>query len=111
MDLGYATDAIFFFDKSIYLEQKRIKTLFTKRELARVWTNKGRALSFLKQNEDAIQACKKAAELDKKLSFTWQTLGNIYSKISDYDNATAAFNKAIETNRRWALSSSHFSYQ
>jgi tetratricopeptide (TPR) repeat protein len=100
-DLGYIDDALFYYEKSINLKQREIGNLFQKKSLAITLANKGRALFFSKRHEEAISACKKAIELDKKQYFAWKTLGDIYFETKDYENARSAYNTAIQGKPRW----------
>ena len=103
LKLGHVNEALFLYDRSIKLAQKEILKFLRRKSLALPWTNKGRALAFLQQYADAIQACKKAIEIDKKFYLPWAELGGIYSKMKDYDKAIESFLKAIQINPKWVI--------
>jgi tetratricopeptide (TPR) repeat protein len=111
---------------AIPLYQKSLKLLKTKLEKAVVWNRLGIAYRKLNDYIKAIQAHRKALELDPKnisarqdlirihndlghikaainlltasldKASAWNMLGNAYRRLSDYEAATEAFQKAVD---------------
>ncbi len=111
---------------AVPLYKKCIKLLKTKQEKAVVWNRLGNAYRKMNDYINAIQAHRKAIELDPKninakqdlirihndlghiktainlltasldKASAWNMLGNAYRRLSDYESATDAFQKAVD---------------
>lgn len=69
------------------------------------FNNLALALMYQSRFEDAIPVYLKSIELfkdDKEKADTWNRLGNVYRRLNDYDNAVAAYKKAVKLNNETA---------
>ena len=71
------------------------------------WAFNNLALSLTHQSRfaDAIPVYLKSIELfkdDKEKADAWNRLGNVYRRLNDYDNAVAAYKKAVKLNNETA---------
>lgn len=65
-------------------------------KLATVYNNKAYTLVRLKKYKEALPFVEKALELDKTEWFIWDTRGEIYYNLANYDKSLKDLNKAIE---------------
>ena len=65
-------------------------------KFATVYNNKAYSLVRLKKYQEALPFVEKALELDKTEWFIWDTRGEIYYNLANYDKSLKDLNKAIE---------------
>ena len=65
-------------------------------KFATVYNNKAYTLTRLKKYQEALPFVEKALELDKTEWFIWDTRGEIYYNLANYEKSLKDLNKAIE---------------
>lgn len=68
---------------------------------AEAWKNKGVALSKQIRHRDAVAAINKAVEINPGYADAWILLGDEFYTINDCENATIAFEHALNLNREF----------
>jgi len=63
----------------------------------------GATLCNLNQYEEALNAFKKAIELDQKFSLYWNNIGLALAELGRFQEAVEAYDKAIELDPRLIL--------
>ncbi|MBL7152981.1 MAG: tetratricopeptide repeat protein, partial [Phycisphaerae bacterium] len=58
----------------------------------------GILLTEYDEDEKAVEKLKEAVKADKKFSYAYSVLGQVYEKMEDYPNSAASYEKATEIN-------------
>ena len=66
------------------------------------WNNLGNVYADLGRYDEAVEAYKKAVELDPDDAYPWNGLGEVYRHLGRYDEAIKAYQKAIELDANYA---------
>jgi tetratricopeptide (TPR) repeat protein len=86
-ELGKIFNAVVAYqEKSIQFNQRFINP----------WIRLGNVFDKQDRNREAIEAYRKAIEIDPDHAQNWYELGNLYFRCKDYDLAVEAFNQAIQ---------------
>lgn len=72
------------------------KTIEFNKRFINPWIRLGNVFDKQDRNKEAVDAYRKAIEIDPDNAQNWHELGNIHFKMANYDEAIEAFNKAIE---------------
>ena len=96
-----------FFKSGSYIEASNCYRKVTEMLPLNGWAYNNLALSLTYQArfEEAIPIYLKSIELfktDKEKADVWNRLGNVYRRLNDYDNAVAAYKKAVKLNNETA---------
>ncbi|RLC78827.1 MAG: hypothetical protein DRI61_09160, partial [Chloroflexi bacterium] len=90
--------ALHHFNESLKLAE------ITENERLEAWAWYGLGIVYSDQGcyEEAIEAYRKAIELDSKFAAPWNGLGNVYYKQGRYEKAIEAYRNAIELDPKYA---------
>ena len=81
------------YDRIIELEKTAKPTVY---KMSTVYNNKAYCLVGLKQYEEALLYVTKALELDKTEAYIWDTRGELYYHIGEYEKSIKDMNEAIK---------------
>ncbi|WCC46192.1 tetratricopeptide repeat protein [Tenacibaculum finnmarkense] len=84
------------YDKIIELEKTAKPTVY---KMSTVYNNKAFCLVNLKNYEDALPLVNKALELDKTEAYIWDTRGELYYHIGEYEKSVNDMNKALKIQK------------
>lgn len=84
--------AISDYDKIIALEGKVIPRIY---KMSTVYNNKAYCLVNLKEYKEALPLVNKALDMDKSEGYIWDTRGELYFHLGEYDKCISDMNKAI----------------
>lgn len=92
-ELGDRYGAISDYEKIISLEGKVEPKIY---KMSTVYNNKAYCLVQLNKYKEALPFVDKALKLDKSEAYIWDTRGEIYFNIGEYDKSIKDMNKALE---------------
>lgn len=101
-NLGYVLDQVGEPEQAIPLYRQAIERHETDENRAVSWDNLGKALAALDRYEEAVEAHRRAIDLDGDYALPWYNLGNVYQSQERYPEAIEAYRQAIELDEGYA---------